>query len=185
MSTVLITKTHIGSDHCSVIFCHPHKTVIDTSFSKLFIDPKERFVFGAVGAFRPEKIKNSKVYLFLEMLIEKAISFFDADRADIMRIGNDIVIKAHNNVFDPEGRIIISTRKYNFVVYVSKSDRCICVKLTGDYAGIGVGGSVGVGMLEGGVPIEDVWEKINHLDPLSSAENTIIPLSILKDWNSV
>lgn len=187
MSSVVLSPTHIGCDHTVHQMCFPHETKVDIGYRKLFISPSKKFIVGTCGQFIPEEIDTPEMWIHLaEMCIDVIskrltpeysdnLTLFSADREEIKK-----ATLAYLSVFDASGHSLFVTKSYRFMVFYSKKYKSLIARRVGDYVGIGSGGMLGAGMLIGKMKIHDIWQSLHDLDPNTSVEHTVIPLSILR-----
>ena len=184
MSTVVLTPTHIASDHSVIHDTYPHTTVIDQSYQKIFIDPDKKFILGTVGEFNPHQIDTPETYALLEDLIREIIvqSYLKGFGFNLIVPIQKDVTKGLEKVLDSGGHSFLVTKTHRYLYYRENESRIWCAKRCDNYTGIGSGGMAAVGLLLGKIPLPQIWQPLHLLDKVSSVEHTSIPLKILKPW---
>lgn len=193
MSTVVLTPTHIASDHTVVYKCFPHETKVDLNHKKLFVDSSKKFIIGTCGDYVPEKIELPEVQDAVAFLLSYLIShqnvdggelvpFFDG-KEDQLHFPLKKSVNTFKNYFDTDARTFLVSKHYRFCITHSAKLNILAGKRIGDYAGVGSGGMIATGLLLGKMPLEEIWEPLHRLDKQTSVEHTTIPLSSLKSFD--
>lgn len=178
MSTVILTSTHIGSDHCVVTKTFPHTTYVDIKHKKIFVDCSKQFIYATVGDFDPKKIGGKVARSFMRLLIEIAM---DA-KQNIINVNDEDLITLFDAYLDRGGHTLLITQTTRHLVYYSKLNSCLKIAEVDQVIGIGAGGNYAEGLILGDIPIEDIWKIIAVHEPVSSEAHTIINLDILKPF---
>lgn len=180
MSTVILTPTHIGQDHCVVDKVHPHYTKVDLSHKKIFFSPDKQFAYGTVGDFDPKIVGDKRTKAFIRLLIEV---LKDNDFRNI-KLDDEPILKAFDLTFDRGGHTLIVTSTSRHIMYYSEINDCIKIVPCGDYVGIGAGGDYAEGMLRAGADIHGIWERLNRLECVSSVAHSVFRIDNLKEFVS-
>lgn len=151
---------------------------------KIFTHPKKYFIVGTVGDFLPSQIDTPETWDALENIVTEARAWSTIQGLEYNTIGfsYEAPFKHYERVFDKGGRTFIVTKNIRIMIWRSETSKRWGAVHLGDYAGIGSGGMFATGLLKGGLPLNDIWNPLHSLDPLSSVEHTSIPLSTLKLW---
>ena len=182
MSTVVLTPTHIASDHNVVHKTFPHETVTNLDHPKIYISPSRKFLFGTTGEFLPTDLDCPEVYLHISDIMGNLIGqqINHGLIANMAIPSISVNMKKYEEVFDRTGKTFLVSRNYRFLIYYSQKHKEWIGRQVAAYSGIGSGGALATGLLTGGMDIRDIWTPLHEFDNLSSVEHTIIPLSILK-----
>lgn len=183
MTAVILTPTHIASDHCRVSMDSDNVTIVDKLHPKIFIDHRKRFILGMQGTFFPEVITTpesmDKIYLIVRHIEEQLThqnltkTFVEVDNPNILEIAKEF--------FSEDVRYVIVTKRKRFGVKVEEDGSKIVAAMAGSYLGLGSGGHLAEGLLLSGLSIYDIWKPLSLMDELCSEEHTIVDLSILED----
>lgn len=182
MSTVLLTPTHIASDHCVIRTAHPLQAKVDLTHRKLFIPEHRQFAIATVGEYYPQDIDDPIIYQAVEDMLTIMISHLNTTGKSVYQFEeeNPAAVK-YRKVVDLSTRSFWVTRRHRFVIHHNTSGH-LAVMASDDIGGMGSGGFIGIGLLKGGRTIHNVWKDLNRLDPTTSVEHTVISLSSLKPW---
>lgn len=183
MSTVLLTPTHIGSDHMVVTETIPVTMKVDVNHPKIFASDDKTFIYALVGEYDPDWMITEKIQSLLQKICEQIykLTFTDKNPKTILAIRDKDIIRDYRALLGKSFQISLVTKKTRHLVYNTGDRELKCQEL-GDYSGMGSGGVIAKGLVLGGMDIHDIWKIVNEMVPNSSAANTVIPLSLLRDF---
>ena len=144
MTAVILTPTHIASDHCRVTMDSDNVTVVDKLHPKIFIDHRRRFILGMQGTFFPEVIDTpkamDKIYQIISHIEEKLTcsnlvkTFVEVDNPNILEIAKEF--------FSEDTRYIVVTKQKRFGIKLDEDGAKIVTAMAGSYLGLGSGGNL-------------------------------------------
>ena len=182
MSTVILTPDYIAQDHTLITNVYPHETITDTNYKKIFIPEHRRFVLGITGDFRPVDIDTKSSYEVIEKVLADIISQ-DPDETGMVDVLKDQPhVQEFSKIITEENVVFLVTKAHRFLTYKSKKEDVLTFAYCGPLKGLGTGGPIAAGMIEGGMSIHEIWLHLHKLDHHSSSIYTAIPLDSLNDW---
>jgi len=181
MTTVVLTPTHMASDHCVVRRGFPSETSVSLDNQKIFISPKKTMMIGAAGALNAAEVNHPNTWEVLGLILTyylAQIAENGLDSGGTYLDDDRVPMKNYAAVLDPDGTTFLVTRRYRFAI--TSRGGSFYIKELNSYAGIGTGGMYAAGLCAGGMNIHDIWPTVHKFDHLSSVEHTVIPISSLK-----
>jgi hypothetical protein len=181
MSTVVLTPTHMASDHAVTHLDFPHKYVVDIDHPKIFVAPHRFFMIGLCGEFLPERVNEKETWDLVATIFSLALAHHvnSGFSNGGIPLDDKKILDHYLKVFDRDGRLFIVDRYYRFVVKYVGQYKQLQVRIAGDYAGIGTGGMIAAGLAMRTPKLKDVFRVLHELDHYSSKEHTIVPISSL------
>ena len=179
MTTVVLTPTHIASDHCKVILNNFRETVVDLQHKKIFIHPDNKFILATQGTFDPDKIQDSTTMESIRLACQKLRKLY---KGSPLKCTEDSVIETLVSICEVETRFYLIMKDLRLSLIIKP--KYISVGPCADYCGLGSGGNMATGMLLGGMSIFDIWDKLSSMNSVTSKQHTVISLDILEDFES-
>jgi hypothetical protein len=181
MSTVVLTPTHIASDHAFLEKTYPHQRTVDLNHPKIFIHPKKIYLIGVVGAYLPDRVDSIETWDVMGTLFTFILSTVISDGLQGGHIAFDQpdIVATFTDVFEPGAHVFLVTKDYRFVLKYKTDRKCVIAKKVGPYAGIGSGGMYAAGLAMNTKNVADIFKPLHQLDHLTSEEHTVIALSQL------
>lgn len=181
MSTVIITNTHIGCDHMVVSQTLPTRTYVDTNHMKIFVHPDKSFLYALAGNFDPTYMQSDDMLTFMKNLVKAGVVSRDKDVDKCYSLIKDVdLIEQFTTKLPKDNELIVATVTHRFALLYLEKYKCLALQTLGDVYGVGNGGPTAVGLIRGGLEIEEIWKPLNHLVDTSSVAHTIIDLDILE-----
>lgn len=184
MSTVLLTPTHLACDHGLMKFTYPSSTHVDPTYYKIYRSPNRQFYIGTVGDFHPEEVDHPETYAAVQLLIQRSMNIVKHKGVTSWKFRPEDEAKRFINVFDASGHTLLVTKTTRYILSTpDKPDGNILGDVCGEYVGLGTGGDYGMGLLRGGISLDNIWSEIHRFDPVTSLHHSCMALADLEDWD--
>lgn len=181
MSTIVITKTHIGQDHCVVSLENPPLFGVDLGHRKIFVSADERVVFATVGPYSPEIIEKTmrsplayRIFSLLREVVDVA-----GDKWAL--VDNTSALEVVKKSFPHVTHFIMAADGLRLTCRIDADG--LEVRHCGEYYAVGISRWEAIGLLHGGYTINTIWKPLNALNRLTSKEHSVFKLSNLIGWN--
>lgn len=186
MSTILLSPTHIASDHTVVENTLPHRTYVDINHPKMFVSPDNQFVIAITGKYDKKEMVSEEYMNLFKGTLSILVDWEKRSDNDIINLKNDIIIEFFKSLIDNnKSSIMLVTKLYRFIIKYNDVLSIVQLKRIPKYAAMGTGGWIGMGLLEGGIKIEDTFKIVSRWDPLTSEQYSLINLEDLDDFVSI
>lgn len=189
MSNIILTPTHIACDHLFVDLIYNHKTSIDTNRLKIIFSPDNQFCVAAYGDCDYNEIKNKNSMDIIKIILKKLYEWKDlANISSGYSFPKDDKLTSTLMVWFGYGLdSFLITKDVRFVISHISSENKFIARFCDEYASVGTGRDIALGLLDTGLPIPEIYKTLNTYTTVVSEECSIFDLSNLEpiDFTSV